>query len=53
MSAFNTPSSTVEIVSFLLLKKASVNNNIKCAEYDWAGDEEDSSDSCEGDSDDN
>jgi hypothetical protein len=39
ISADCTPSSSVEIVSFLLLKKSSVNSNIKCAEYDWAGEE--------------
>jgi hypothetical protein len=35
MSAYHTPSSSVEIISFLLLKKASVDNNISCAEYKW------------------
>jgi hypothetical protein len=35
ISAFYTPSYSVEIISFLLLKKASVDNNIKCAEYKW------------------
>jgi hypothetical protein len=35
MSAYNTASSLVEIVTFLLLKKSSVDNNIKCAEYEW------------------
>jgi hypothetical protein len=32
ISAYDT-SSSVEIVSFLLLKRASVDNNIKCVEY--------------------
>jgi hypothetical protein len=41
ISAVETPSSSVEIVSFLLLKKASVDNNIKCAEYEWGTGEED------------
>jgi hypothetical protein len=41
ISAWNTPSSSVEVVSFLLLKKASVDNNIKCAEYMWGTGEED------------
>jgi hypothetical protein len=40
VSAFDTLSSSVEIISFLLLRKTSVVNNIKCAEYDWAGKEE-------------
>jgi hypothetical protein len=59
VSADGTDSSSVEIVSFLLLKKASVDNNIKCVEYDWARDDEDdlysedSSDSSEGESDHN
>jgi hypothetical protein len=35
ISAYNTLSSSVEIISFLLLKKASVDNNIKYAEYKW------------------
>jgi hypothetical protein len=35
ISARNTPSSSVEVVSFLLLKKASVDNNIRCSEYKW------------------
>jgi hypothetical protein len=35
ISAWVSNSSSVEIVSFLLLKKASVDNNIKCAEYKW------------------
>jgi hypothetical protein len=35
ISAWMTPSSSVEVVSFLLLKRASVDNNIKCAEYKW------------------
>jgi hypothetical protein len=56
---WGTPSSSVEIISFLLLRKASVDNSIECAEYDWSGKEEenlsseDSSDSSEGESDDN
>jgi hypothetical protein len=33
--AYKTPSSSVEIISFLLLRKTSVDNNIKCDEYDW------------------
>jgi hypothetical protein len=40
ISAYGTPSFSVEIISFLLLRKASVDNNIKCAEYDWTGEEE-------------
>jgi hypothetical protein len=36
ISSFYTSSScSVEIISFLLLKKASVDNNIKCTEYKW------------------
>jgi hypothetical protein len=35
MSAQWTESSSVEIVSFLLLRKASVDNNITCDEYEW------------------
>jgi hypothetical protein len=35
ISAYHTHSSSVEIVSFLLLKKESVDNNIRCAEYKW------------------
>jgi hypothetical protein len=35
MSSYRTRSSSVEIISFFLLKKASINNNIKCAEYKW------------------
>jgi hypothetical protein len=35
ISANYTLSSSVEIVSFLLLKKGSVDNNIQCAEYKW------------------
>jgi hypothetical protein len=35
ISAWGTPSSSVEIISFLLLKKASVDDNIKCADYKW------------------
>jgi hypothetical protein len=56
ISVYWTELSTVEIISFLLLRKASVDNNIKCTEYDWAGDgkedvsSEDSSDSSEGES---
>jgi hypothetical protein len=40
ISALSTDSSSVEIISFLLLKKGSVDNYIKCAEYDWVGKEE-------------
>jgi hypothetical protein len=39
-STYTSTLCLVEIISFLLLRKASVDNNIKCAEYDWAGDEE-------------
>jgi hypothetical protein len=59
VSALHTPSSSVEIISFLLLRKSSVDNNAKCAEYDWAGNgkedlsSEDSSDSSEEESYDN
>jgi hypothetical protein len=35
MSALNTLSSSVEVVSFLLLKKASVASSTTCAEYRW------------------
>jgi hypothetical protein len=35
ISALNTASSLFEIISFLLLKKSSVDNNIKCDEYKW------------------
>jgi hypothetical protein len=41
ISAWDTPSSSVDIISFLLLENASVDNNIKCAEYDWAVGEND------------
>jgi hypothetical protein len=40
ISAEDTFTSSVEIVSFLLLKKGSVDINFECAGYDWAGDEE-------------
>jgi hypothetical protein len=40
ISSYDIPSSSVEIISFLLLRKASIDNNITCAEYDWAGEEE-------------
>jgi hypothetical protein len=58
ISARETPSSSVEIVSFLLLKKATVDNNIKCSEYNWEDDasappDSDSCDISESDSDDN
>jgi hypothetical protein len=44
ISAFNTHSSSVEVVSFLLLQKASVDNNFKCVKYVWErGVEEDRS----------
>jgi hypothetical protein len=39
ISARYTSSSSVEIISFLLLKKASVDNNIKFTEYYWTGKE--------------
>jgi hypothetical protein len=45
ISAYNTLSSSVEIISFLLLRKASVDNNIKCAEYDWSGKDEEEEES--------
>jgi hypothetical protein len=35
ISAQWTESSSVEIISFLLLRKASVDNNITCDEYEW------------------
>jgi hypothetical protein len=35
ISAFDTPSTSAEIISFLLLRKASVDNNINCAVYKW------------------
>jgi hypothetical protein len=35
ISAYDTLSSSVEIISFLLLRKASVDNNIKCDKYKW------------------
>jgi hypothetical protein len=35
ISGQTSSSFSVEIVSFLLLKKAGVNNNIKCVEYEW------------------
>jgi hypothetical protein len=35
ISAYHTPSSSVEIISFLLLKKASVDDNIRYTEYKW------------------
>jgi hypothetical protein len=41
ISASWTPSSSVEIVSFLLLRKGSVDNNIKCAECKWGTGEKD------------
>jgi hypothetical protein len=34
ISTWHTPSSSVEIVSFLLLKRSTI-NNIKCTEYKW------------------
>jgi hypothetical protein len=43
ISAWDTFSS-VEIISFLLLKKASVDNNIKCADYEWGTGEYDKRD---------
>jgi hypothetical protein len=59
ISAWKSRSSSVEIISFLLLKNASVNTNIYCDEYDWAREEEEDlssvncSSSSEVDSDDN
>jgi hypothetical protein len=35
VSALYTPSSSVEVISFLLLKKICVDYNIECAEYKW------------------
>jgi hypothetical protein len=35
ISAWYTRSSSVEVISFLLLRKGTVKNNIKCAEYKW------------------
>jgi hypothetical protein len=35
ISAAYTLFSSVEIISFLLLKKTSVDNKIKCTEYKW------------------
>jgi hypothetical protein len=35
ITAWGTPSSSVEIISFLLLRKASVDISIKCSEYKW------------------
>jgi hypothetical protein len=35
ISAWDTLSSSVEIISFLLLKKLSVDNNSRCSEYKW------------------
>jgi hypothetical protein len=35
ISAWQTLSSSVEIISFLLLPKGSVDNNIECDEYKW------------------
>jgi hypothetical protein len=35
VSAIGTTSSSVEVISFLLLKKANVDKNITCAEYVW------------------
>jgi hypothetical protein len=35
IGAVDTLSSSVEVVSFLLFRKASVDNNIKYAEYEW------------------
>jgi hypothetical protein len=39
ISASYTPSSSVEIISFLLVKKGSIDNNIECTEYNWSGEE--------------
>jgi hypothetical protein len=41
ISAYWTDLSSVEIISFLLLKKASIDNSIKCDEYEWDTGEED------------
>jgi hypothetical protein len=35
ISAWQTASSSVEIISFLLLQKSSVDSDIKCSEYKW------------------
>jgi hypothetical protein len=35
ISALRTSCSSVEIISFLLLRKTSVENNIRCTEYEW------------------
>jgi hypothetical protein len=35
ISTYCTGYSSIEIISFLLLRKASVDNNIMCAEYEW------------------
>jgi hypothetical protein len=40
-STYSSSSCSVEIVSFLLLRKVSVDNNIKCAEYKWGSGDED------------
>jgi hypothetical protein len=35
ISAEGTYSSSIKIISFLLLRKSSVDSNIKCFEYEW------------------
>jgi hypothetical protein len=35
ISAHDTRLSSVEIISFLFLRKASVDNNINCTKYEW------------------
>jgi hypothetical protein len=35
ISALYTDSSSAEIISFLLLRKASIDYNIRCTEYRW------------------
>jgi hypothetical protein len=35
ISSYHTSSSSAEVISFLLLKKASLPDNIQCAQYQW------------------
>jgi hypothetical protein len=41
ISVWDTSSSSVEVISFLILKKSSVDNNFECAEYEWGTGKED------------
>jgi hypothetical protein len=43
-SGYDSLSSSVEVISFTLLKKAGVDNDIKCTKYDWSGERKEKED---------